>query len=167
MMRDENRQGMQTLREDVEDKDRQTRKEIRQLRLELKVLTEQLGREKVDQADLHKQLLSEHKKRNRLSDVVDTWKDKCVDQEKMTVQKEEKIRKLTDDMRQKTRAISTLEKLVERGTMLNVMEVAVMKHATVDLEKQLKQRHEEFMQLEVERCEVRYNLLSFLVYVFQ
>jgi hypothetical protein len=73
MMRDENRQGMQTLREDVEDKDRQTRKEIRQLRQELKALTEQLGREKVGQADLNKQLVHELKKRTRLSDVVDTW----------------------------------------------------------------------------------------------
>jgi hypothetical protein len=167
MMRDENRQGMQTLREDVEDKDRQTRKEIRQLRQELKALTEQLGREKVGQADLNKQLGHELKKRTRLSDVVDTWKDKCVDQEKMTVEKEEKIRKLTDDMRQKTRAISTLEKLVERGAMLNVMEVDVMKHARFDLENKLKQRDEEVMQLEVERCEVRSNILSFFVYVFQ
>jgi hypothetical protein len=51
-------------------------------------------------------------------------------------------------MRVKKRAISTLEKLVERGTMYNVMEVDVMKHARVDLENKLK-------QLEVERCEVR------------
>ena len=67
----------------------------------------------------------------------------------------EKIRKLTDDIRQKTRAISTLGKLVERRTMLNVMEVDVMKHARFDLENKLKQREEEVMQLEVERCEVR------------
>ena len=51
--------------------------------------------------------------------------------------------------------------------MLNVMEVDVMKHATVDLKKKLQQRHEEVMQLEVERCDVRYNILSFFVYVFQ
>ncbi len=140
LMRDENRQGMQTLREDVEDNNRQTRKEIRRLRQELKALTEQLKREKVGQADLHKQLLNEHKKRTRLSDVVDTWKDKCVDQEKITGQKEERIRNLNEDMREKKRAISTLEKLIERGTMYNVMEVDVMQHARVDLENKLKQK---------------------------
>ena len=155
LMRDENRQGLQTLRQDGEDNDRQTRKEIRQLRQELKALTEQLGREKVGQADLHKQLLNEHKKRTRLSDVVETWKYKCVDQEKITGQREERIRNLDDDMREKKRAISTLEKLVERGAMSNAMEVDVMKHARVDLENKLKQRNEEVMQLEVARCEVR------------
>jgi hypothetical protein len=51
--------------------------------------------------------------------------------------------------------------------MLNVMEVDVMKHARFDLENKLKQRDEEVMQLEVERCEVRSNILSFFVYVFQ
>jgi hypothetical protein len=112
-------------------------------------------KEKVGQADLHKQLLNEHKKRTRLSDVVETWKYKCVDQEKITGQREERIKNLNDDMREKKRAISTLEKLVERGTMRNVMEVDVMKHARVDLENKLKQRNEEVMQLEVERCEVR------------
>ena len=65
LMRDENKHGMQTLREDVEDKERQTRKEIRQLRQELKTLMEQLGREKVGQADLGKQLLHEQKKRTK------------------------------------------------------------------------------------------------------
>jgi DNA repair exonuclease SbcCD ATPase subunit len=155
LMRDENRQGLQTLRQDGEDHDRQTRREIRQLRQELKALTEQLGIEKVGQADLHKQLLNEHKKRTRLSDVVETWKYKCVDQEKITGQREERIRNLDDDMREKKRAISTLEKLVERGAMSNAMEVDVMKHARVDLENKLKQRNEEVMQLEVERCEVR------------
>ncbi len=80
------------------------------------------------------------KKRTRLRDVVDTWKDKCVDQEKITFQKEDRIRNLTDDMREKKRAISTLEKLVERGTMLNGIEVDGMKHARVDGMKQDKTR---------------------------
>jgi hypothetical protein len=66
-----------------------------------------------------------------------------------------KIRNSNEYMREKKRAISTLEKLVERGTMYNVMEVDVMKHARVDLESKLKQKNEEVMQLEVERFEVR------------
>jgi hypothetical protein len=71
-----------------------------------------MGQEKVGQADLDKQLLNAQKKRTRLCDGVDTWKDKCLDQKKITGQKEERIRKLTDDMREKKRAISTLEKLI-------------------------------------------------------
>ena len=70
-------------------------------------------------------------------------------------------------MREKKRAISTLEKLVERGTMLNGIEVDVMKHARVDLEDKLMQRKEEVKQLEVQRCEVSSTIFPLTVYVLQ
>ena len=70
-MLQENRQGIDMLREDVEEKERETRKCMRQLRQELNEVTEQVGIEKQGQADLHRRLLGERKKRTRLTEVVD------------------------------------------------------------------------------------------------
>ena len=71
-----NRQDIDMLREDVEDKERDTRKWRRQLRQDLDEVTEQVRLEKQGQADLHRQLLGERKKRNGLTAVVDMWKEK-------------------------------------------------------------------------------------------
>ncbi len=52
MISEGNRQGMATLREDMEDKQRETRKCIRQLRQDLNAVNDQVGIEKEEQAHL-------------------------------------------------------------------------------------------------------------------
>ncbi len=75
----------------------------------MNAVTEEVGIEieKQGQAVLERQLIEERKKRTRLTEVAETWKVKCGDQAKITVQKEKRIRNLTQDMRGKTRAIKT------------------------------------------------------------
>ncbi len=154
-MEEDTRQGIQTLREGEEEKARETRQCVRQLRQELRDLTEQLGIEKEAQAQVDKQLVNEQKKRTRLMDDVETWKEICEDQEKRTAQREERISNLRDDVNKKTREIKTLETLVESRTTSNEFEVETMQHERNDLENKLTQRNEDIKHLELEGAEVR------------
>ncbi len=111
--------------------------------------TKELGREKEGQAQLDKELANEQKKRTRLMDEVDTWKEICEDQDKITAQREERTRNLRDDMMNKTRAIKILEKLVESGKKSNESEVDKMQHEWNDLQNELTQRNEDIKHLEL------------------
>jgi hypothetical protein len=154
-MEEETRRGMQTLREGEEEKARETRQCIRQLRQELRDLTELLGTEKEVQAQVDKELVNEQKKRTRLMDDVETWKEICEAQEKRTAQREERILHLRDDVSRKKREIKTLETLVESRTMSNELEVETMLHERNDLEQKLTERKEDIIHLELEVAEVR------------
>ena len=154
-MEEDTRQGMQTLREGEEEKARETRQCVRQLRQELRDLTELLGTEKEAQAQVDKQLVNEQKKRTRLMDDVEMWKEICEDQEKITAQREERIVNMRDAVINKTRAIKTLEKLVESGKTSNELEVETMQHERNDLANILTQRNEDIRHLELEGAEVR------------
>ncbi len=81
-IRDENREGMQALRDDVEKKERGTRINVRELRQKMSSLMEQVDKEKQGQADLAKHLLLEQKKRTVLMGTVDAWKDIHADLDK-------------------------------------------------------------------------------------
>jgi chromosome segregation ATPase len=157
-MLQENRQGIDMLREDVEEKERETRKCMRQLRQDLNEVTEQVGVEKQGQADLHRQLLGERKKRTRLTEVVDLWKEKYIELDKTDVDKEDKtrymIKNMNKEMGDKTRAIKTLEKRLERGDVCNVMAVERLENVRNDLEKQLVQRNKDITELKVQSSAV-------------
>jgi hypothetical protein len=143
-----NRQDIDMLREDVEDKERDTRKWRRQLRQDLDEVTEQVRLEKQGQADLHRQLLGERKKRNRLTAVVDMWKEKYSELDKIEVDKEEMIRNMNKEMGDKRRAIRILEKRVESGDVCNLMAVERLENVRNDLENKLEQRNKDVSQLE-------------------
>jgi hypothetical protein len=147
-----NRQDIDMLREDVEDKERETRKCMRQLRQDLDEVTEQVGLEKRGQADLHnRQLLGERKKRTRLTAVVDIWKEKYSELDKIEVDKEDMIRNMNKEMGDKTRAIRTW---LESGDVCNVMAVERLENVRNDLEKKLQQRNKDVTQLEVQSSAV-------------
>ncbi len=149
-----NRQDIDMLREDVEDKERDTRKCRRQLRQELDEVTEQVRLEKQGQADLHRQLVGERKKRSRLTAVVDMWKGKYSELHKIEVDKEDMIRNMNKEMGDKTRAIRTLEKRQESGDVCNVMAVERLENVRNDLENKLQQRNKDVTQLEVQNSAV-------------
>jgi chromosome segregation ATPase len=154
----ENRQDIDMLREDVEGKERETRKCMRQLRQDFNEVSEQVGVEKQGQADLHRQLLGERKKRPRLTEVVDIWKEKYIELDQIDVDKEDKtrdmIRNMNKEMGDKTRAIKTLEKRLESGDVCNVMAVERLENVRNDLVKQLVQRNKDVTQLEVQSSAV-------------
>jgi hypothetical protein len=62
-------------------------------------------------------------------------------------------------MMNKTRAIKTLEKLVESGEKSNELEVVMMQREWNDLQNKLTQRNEDIKHLELEGEQVR-QLLS-------
>ncbi len=154
-MEEDTRQGMKTLREGEEERARETTQCVRQLRQELRDLMEKLGIEKEAQAKVDKQLVNEQKKRTRLMDDVEMWKEICEDQEKITAQREERILNMRDAVINKTRAIKILEKLVESGRTSNELEVETMQHERNDLENKLTQSNEDIRHLELEGTEVR------------
>jgi hypothetical protein len=122
-MLDDNRQDMQALREDVEEKNRDTRKCVRELRQEISSLMEQVGREKEGQADLAKHLLQEQKKRTVLMGTVDAWKDKHVNLDKITIDKDDRIKVMKRDLAETVREKQTLVKRGERDDLSNRLEI--------------------------------------------
>ena len=73
-MEEDRSDDMRTLREDEKEKDRTSRKCMRDLRKELEVLIELLEREKEGQVDLQMQLVKSKKKRTTLIGSLDGWK---------------------------------------------------------------------------------------------
>jgi len=97
MISEGNRQDMETMREDVEDKQRETRKCIRQLRQDLNAVTDQVRKEKEKQAHLDKLLLQERKKRKRVTSCVDIFKDKCDNLDQTATQTYERLINMRQD----------------------------------------------------------------------
>ena len=116
------------------------------------------GIEKQGQADLHKQLLGERKKRTRLTEVVDIWKEKYIELDKIEVDKEDKtrdmIRNMNKEMGDKRRAIRILEKRVESVDVCNLMAVERLENVRNDLENKLQQRNKDVAQLEMQSSAV-------------
>ena len=94
MMEEDRREDMRTLREDEKEKDRTSRKCMRDLRKKVDVLTEQLGREKEGQVDLEMQLTKSHKKRTTLIGSLDGWKERHADLQQRDVERQERERVL-------------------------------------------------------------------------
>ena len=89
-MLDDSRVELRTLVEDEDEKDRLARKCIRELRKEVHSLTEQVGTEKEELADLEKLLSKANKKRNTLMGLVECWKDKHANLQERTVEREDR-----------------------------------------------------------------------------
>ncbi len=147
MISEGNRQGMATLREDVEDKQRETRKCIRQLRQDLNAVTDQVGRERGGQAHLDNQLFQKRKKRIRVTAVVDIWKEKCDKLDQTATDKEERISTMRQDMAEMTRAMRTLKKRMQTEKVSNVSEVNELGCERNDLARQLKQSNKDVQHL--------------------
>ncbi len=164
-MLEDNRQGMQAFKEDVEEKGRDARK-CRQLRQEVNSLTEQVTREKKGQADLAKHLLKkEQKKRTVLMGAVDTWKDNY-EIDKITYEKEERLMNMKRDLAETAREKQTLVKLGERGDVSNIARMEQQRH---DLDKQLKKRTQDFSNIQFGREELSglflSSYLSFILFI--
>jgi chromosome segregation ATPase len=142
-----NRQDMATFREDVEDKERQTRKCIRQLRQDLNAVTDQVGIEKEEQAHLDKQLLQERKKRMRVTASVDIWRAKCEKLDQTSTDKEDRLINMRQDMTETTRAMRTLKKRMETGEVSNLLEVNELGRERDDFARQLQQRNKDVQHL--------------------
>jgi hypothetical protein len=126
-MRDENTEGMQALRDDVEEKERGTRKCVRELRQKVSSLMEQVGQEKEGQADLAKHLLLEQKKRTVLMGTVDAWRDKHADLDKITIDKDNRLKVMKKDLAETVREKQTLVKRGERDVLSNTLEIEKLK----------------------------------------
>jgi hypothetical protein len=139
---DEKREDMQALRDEVEDKARDTRKCVRDLRQDVISLTEQVGRQKDSQAGLAKHLLKEHKKRTVLMKTVVTWKDKHADLDKITIAKEERLMVIRRELAETVREKQTLVKRVERDDFSNRLEIVRLERERNDLDDKLAKRNE-------------------------
>jgi chromosome segregation ATPase len=162
-MTQDNSQGMQTLREDEEEKERKARICIRDLRKDIQTLEEDLGKAKEGQADLLKQISKDKKKVTSLIDAVDSWKDKHAELNQRTCEREERLRVLKMDMAETGRDMKTLEKRVEREDDLNKKEVALWELQRDALAKQLRTRNEDVRSMEQQIIEVCYCVLAFVI----
>jgi DNA repair exonuclease SbcCD ATPase subunit len=153
-MEEDRSEDMRTLREDEEEKGRNSRKCIRDLRKEVDVLTGQLGREKEGQADLERQLLKSNKKRTTLIGSLDGWKERHADLQQRDVERQERERELHKEMTETARGMKTLGKVVERQDIANKMEVAALQQQKIDLGIQLRKRTEDVKSMEEMRMEV-------------
>ncbi len=98
--------------------------------------------------------MGERKKRTRLTAVVDIWKEKYSELDKIEIDKEDMIRNMNKEMGDKTRAIRALEKRLESGDVCNVMAVERLENVRSNLEIQLQQRNKDVRQLEVQSSAV-------------
>ena len=130
------------MRDEVEDKARDTRKCVRDLRQDVISLTEQVGRQKDSQAGLEKHLLKEHKKRTVLMKTVVTWKDKHADLDKITIAKEERLMVIRRELAETVREKQTLVKRVERDDFSNRLEIVRLERERNDLDDKLAKRNE-------------------------
>ena len=142
-----NRQDMATLRGDVEDKERETRKCIRQLRQDLNAVNDQVGIEKEEQAHLDKQLLQERKKRMRVTASLDIWREKCEKLDQTSTDKEDRLIHMRQDMTETNRAMRTMKKRMETGEVSNLLEVNELGRERDDFARQLEQRNKDVQHL--------------------
>jgi len=147
MILEGNRQDMETMREDVEDKQRETRKCIRQLRQDLNAVTDQVGKEKEEQAHLDRQLLQERKKRMRVTASVDIWRDKCQKLDQTATEKEDRLINMRQDMTETNRAMRSMKKRMETGELSNVLHVNELGRVRDDFARQLEQRNKDVQHL--------------------
>lgn len=147
MISEGNRQNMETMREDAEDKQRETRKCIRQLRQDLNAVTDQVGKEKEEQAHLDKLLLQERKKRKRVTASVDIWRDKCDELDQTATDKEERLINMRQDMTETNRAMRTMKKRMESVEASNVLEVNELGRVRDDFARQLEQRNKDVQHM--------------------
>jgi chromosome segregation ATPase len=147
MVSEGNRQDMETMREDVEDKQRETRKCIRQLRQDLNAVTDQVGKEKEEQAHLDKLLLQERKKRKRVTACVDILKDKCDKLDQTATEKEERLINMRQEMTETVRAMRTMKNRIESVEVSNVLEVTELGRVRDDFARQLEQRNKDVQHL--------------------
>jgi len=145
---------LRTLIEDEEEKERLSRKSIRDLRREVVSLTEQVGIEKEGQADLEKLLCKANRKRTTLLGSVECWKDKHADLQERTLEREERLRDLKKDMTETAREMKTLEKRLEREDLLNKMEVDELQQQKDELGKLLVERNQDVTIMEEKNIEV-------------
>jgi hypothetical protein len=118
-MLQDNSADKQTLKNDEEDRERKSRKCIRDLRKEVESLTDKVGSGIDGEAHLEKQLLKEIKKRTTLEGRVGTFREKIADLDKITWEKDDSLRDLRADVSEKERKITTMQIRVERGDTRN------------------------------------------------
>ena len=147
MISEGNRQDMETMREDVEDKQRETRKCIRQLRQDLNAVTDQVGKEREEQAHLDRQLLQERKKRMRVTASLDIWREKCEKLDQTSIDKEDRLIHMRQDMTETNRAMRTMKKRMETGEVSNLLEVNELGRERDDFARQLEQRNKDVQHL--------------------
>ena len=155
---------LRTLVEDEEEKERLSRKCIRDLRKEVVSLTEQVGIEKEGQADLEKLLCKANRKRTTLLGSVECWKDKHADLQERTLEREERLRDLKKDMTETARELKTLEKRLEREDLCNKMEVDELQQQKDKLGKQLVERNQDVTIMVEKNIEVCCCPFTFPVY---
>jgi hypothetical protein len=142
-MEEDRSEDMRTLRADEKEKDKTSRKCTRDLRKEVDVLTEQLGREKEGQVDLQMQLVKSNKKRTTLIGALDGWKERHADLQQRDVDRQERERELHKEMTETVCGMKTLGKVVESQDIANKMEVAALQQQKNDLGIELRKRTEE------------------------
>ena len=161
-MRDESRDVMQAFRDDVEEKERGTRINVRELRQKVSSLMEQVGQEKLDQADLAKHLRNEQKKRTALMLTVDAWKDRHADLDEKTIDKDNRLKVMGRDLAETVREKQTLVKRGEKDVLSNRLEVDKLKLERQYLDEQLAKSKEDVSMLVGRSCQVSDLSLSCL-----
>jgi chromosome segregation ATPase len=113
-MLEDNSADKQTLKDDEEDRERKSRKCIRDLKKEVKGLTDKVGLGLDGEAHLQRQLEKERQTRTTLEGRVGTFRQKIADLDKRTWEKDDSVRDLRAEVSEKERKITTMQKRVER-----------------------------------------------------
>ena len=118
-MLEDNSADKQTLKDDEEDRERKSRKFIRDLKKEVEALTDKVGLGIDGEAHLQRQLEKERQTRTTLEGRVGTFRQKIADLDKRTWEKDDSVRDLRAEVSEKERKITTMQKRVERGDTRN------------------------------------------------
>ena len=114
MMLEDNSADKQTLKDDEEDRERKSRKRIRDLKKEVEALTDKVGLGLDGEAHLQRQLEKERQTRTTLEGRVGTFREKIADLDKRTWEKDDSVRDLRAEVSEKERKLTTMQKRVER-----------------------------------------------------
>ena len=142
-MLEDNSADKQTLKDDEEDRERKSRKCIRDLKKEVEALTDKVGLGIDGEAHLQRQLKKERQTRTTLEGRVGTFREKLADLDKRTWEKDESLRDLRADVSERERKIMTMQKRVERGDTLNKSVVEKMEQERAALVEDLVKSNDE------------------------
>ncbi len=106
-------------------------------------LTDKVGSGIDGEAHLEKQLLKEINKRTTLERRVGTFREKIVDLDKITWEKDDSLRDLRGDVSEKERKITTMQIRVERGDTRNKTVVDKLEQARAALVEDLVKSNNE------------------------
>ncbi len=148
----------QTLKDDEQDRERKSRKCIRDLRKEVESLTDKVGSGIDGEAHLEKQLLKERKQRTTLEGRLRTFREKVADLDKITWEKDDRLRDLRADLSEKERMITTMQKRVERGDTQNKTLVDILEQERDSLVEDFVKSNNEVTFWATQSSEVQPNL---------